>query len=227
MDLQIITTDHEGKQPIDARKLYLSLGYQRGKFNRWSKTNIEDNPYFFEGTDWCKVETIIFDDDANFENFENDDFDDDFQKNNSTDGIVENENNRNNRPDGEPKRSYQKKDFALTFDMAYHLTLQSNTPIAHEVRQALINQKKATALKEKQIISLTQEDITDTERYENVKNINRESAKEMRFLEVKAKKRKETLNNLILGKAEISTTQKLQNQSEQLNLFDSNKKQLE
>lgn len=227
MDLQIITTNHEGKQPIDARKLYLSLGYVPKNFNRWSKPNIEDNPYFFEGTDWCKVETIVFDDDANFESFENDDFDDDFQKNNTTDGIVENENSKNNRHDGETKRSYQKKDFALTFDMAYHLTLQSNTPIAHEVRQALINQKKATALKEKQIILLTQEDITDTERYENIKSINRESAKEMRFLEIKAKKRKETLNNLILGKAEIDNSVKLQNQSEQLNLFDNNKKRLE
>ena len=216
MDLQIITTDHEGKQPIDARKLYNALGYSNSNFTKWAKRNIEDNPYFFEGTDWCKVETIIFDDDVDFE-LEND----------KTLVIDDEQNDKSNTTDDEQKQNNVKKDFALTFDMAYHLTLQSSTPIAHEVRQALINQKKVTALKEKQIILLTQEDITDTERYEAVKNINRESAKEMRFLEVKAKKRKETLNNLILGKTEISTTQKLQNQSEQLNLFDSNKKQLE
>ncbi|MGR3790434.1 hypothetical protein ACUXZJ_05920 [Flavobacterium sp. TN-1] len=228
MDLQIITADHEGKQPIDARKLYNALGYAQGQFNRWTKKNIEDNPYFFENTDWCKVETLVFDDEAKFENFDNDDdFYGDYQKNNDTDVNVEIENDKNNPTDEPQKRSYQKKEFALTFDMAYHLTLQSSTPIAHEVRQALINQKKATALKEKQIILLTQEDITDTERYEAVKNITRESAKEMRFLEVKAKKRKETLNNLILGKAEISAGQKLQNQYEQLNLFDNNRKRLE
>ncbi|WP_375605489.1 antA/AntB antirepressor family protein [Flavobacterium davisii] len=216
MVLQNITTDNESKQPIDARKLYNALGYANGQFSRWSKKNIEDNHYFFENTDWCKVETIIFNSDGDLEQENDKNLDTDVEQNLKTLDI-----------NGEQIPNRIKKDYALTFDMAYHLTLQSSTQIAHEVRQALINHKKATELKEKQISLLTQEDLTETERYEAVKIINRESAKEMRFLEIKAKKRKEKLNCLILGKTDITTVQKLQNQYEQLNLFDNNTKRLE
>ena len=95
MDLQIITADYEGRKPIDARKLYNALGYANGQFSRWSKKNIEDNPYFFEGTDWCKVETIIFDDDVDFESDKDKTLDIDVEQNTKNLDIEEEQKQNN------------------------------------------------------------------------------------------------------------------------------------
>ncbi|QYS88019.1 antA/AntB antirepressor family protein [Flavobacterium davisii] len=67
MVLQNITTDNEGKQSIDARKLYISIGYSKPHFSRWAKQNIEENAFLFENVDWCKVETLTIQGEGNTE----------------------------------------------------------------------------------------------------------------------------------------------------------------
>ena len=50
-----ITTNDEGKQLVSARELYLGLGLNKKVWSRWSKSNIKENEFFKENTDWIGV----------------------------------------------------------------------------------------------------------------------------------------------------------------------------
>jgi len=52
----LIKIDPEGK--ITARELYEFLQLERSNWSRWAKSNIEDNAFYQEGTDWWGFVTM-------------------------------------------------------------------------------------------------------------------------------------------------------------------------
>ena len=53
---ELIKIDTDGK--ITARDLYEFLQLAPSQFSRWAKTNIEDNPFYSEGTDWWGFDIV-------------------------------------------------------------------------------------------------------------------------------------------------------------------------
>ncbi|MHC1762463.1 MAG: antA/AntB antirepressor family protein [Negativicutes bacterium] len=53
---ELIKIDTDGK--ITARNLYEFLQLAPSQFSRWAKTNIEDNPFYSEGTDWWGFDIV-------------------------------------------------------------------------------------------------------------------------------------------------------------------------
>ena len=53
---ELIKIDTAGK--ITARDLYEFLQLAPSQFSRWAKTNIEDNPFYAEGTDWWGFDIV-------------------------------------------------------------------------------------------------------------------------------------------------------------------------
>lgn len=47
-----VATNAEGRQVVSARELYEYLGLNKAAFSRWSKKNIEENPFSLKGEDW-------------------------------------------------------------------------------------------------------------------------------------------------------------------------------
>lgn len=52
MQLPTIQENRDLKQAVDAKQLYEALGLNTSQWARWSKQNIQDNPFALEGTDY-------------------------------------------------------------------------------------------------------------------------------------------------------------------------------
>lgn len=52
MKLPMIQQNSELQQAVDAKELYQALGLDTTQWARWSKQNIQDNPFALEGTDY-------------------------------------------------------------------------------------------------------------------------------------------------------------------------------
>ena len=50
-----IKTNKNGEQLVSARELYLGLGLKRNNWSRWYNTNIINNEFFSNNTDWIRV----------------------------------------------------------------------------------------------------------------------------------------------------------------------------
>jgi anti-repressor protein len=50
-----ITANEQGKRITSAKELYLGLGLNKSNWSRWYPTNIENNEFFKENTDWIGV----------------------------------------------------------------------------------------------------------------------------------------------------------------------------
>jgi phage anti-repressor protein len=58
IDVKNVVIGAGSVQAVSARELYLDLGHDYKKWNRWHKRNIGNNEWFIEGRDWVKVATI-------------------------------------------------------------------------------------------------------------------------------------------------------------------------
>lgn len=54
-----ITTNEQGSQVVSARELYEFLGMSKAVFARWSKKNIEENPFAIEWEDWIGFNIML------------------------------------------------------------------------------------------------------------------------------------------------------------------------
>nr|DAN05308.1 MAG TPA: antirepressor protein [Caudoviricetes sp.] len=50
-----IITNENGDRLVSARELYLGLGLDKSNWSRWNKSNIQENEFFKENTDWIGV----------------------------------------------------------------------------------------------------------------------------------------------------------------------------
>ena len=180
MDLQIITTEQNGRLPIDARKLHDFLELSKANFRRWAKTNIEENDFFFENIDWQKTKIIIINDDVGNKSI-----------------IIDDDDTAEN--DGTIKPSRIKKDYSLSFEMAYHLTLQCETQKGHEIRQALIKNKKLEFENKRKIAELSNINQSELSEIKELKKQRFFINKRLRFLEVKTENQSKELHLLVTG----------------------------
>lgn len=54
-----VTHSAQGEQVASAKELYEFLGFNKAAFARWSKKNIENNPFAIEGQDWVGFNTVL------------------------------------------------------------------------------------------------------------------------------------------------------------------------
>lgn len=210
MELQTIITNFESKDLIDARKLYNFLQYAPQHFSRWAKKNIESNDFFFENIDWFKTEFLDLSDIQNIES-----------KNTlPTKGEQNSENSKNLFPKEEQNSENQKtldiegeegeqnlkhntirKDYYLSYEMAYHLSLQCNTKVGHDLRQSIIKEKKQRIENQKRVADISNEKEKVSFEIENLKKVRLQTNKRLKYLTEKEKELNKEQHFLITGNA--------------------------
>ena len=58
MKLPVIQQSVEMQQAVDTKELYLALGLESTQWARWSKQNIQDNPFALKGTDYGIYDSV-------------------------------------------------------------------------------------------------------------------------------------------------------------------------
>lgn len=59
MQFPTIQENNDLQQAVDAKELYLTLGLNNAHWARWSKQNIQDNPFALEGTDYGVYTSMV------------------------------------------------------------------------------------------------------------------------------------------------------------------------
>lgn len=219
MDLSLITVQHEGVTKICARKTYNYLYNEKSNYSRWTKKNIENNPRLIENYDWIKYETLDIDDEQNNNNLVNID-----EQNKSSLINIDVDGDYTAVINDDEKNTNLKRDYFLSFDATLHLCLLANTQKGHEIRQAIIDKNKNDFIKTKKIAELSTKNQLDKAEIKELKQHRFLINKRLTVLTELVDTQDRDLHLLNTG-VDIKAIPRMA--MFQLNLFDSNKKQLE
>ena len=119
IEVKQATIGNENISAVSARDLYLGLGFAAAAWSRWAKTNIEQNEFFVENVDWVGFAIEV-------------------------NGSETSEDSTLNTVLSETKKGNFARDYAVSIEMAKHLSMMAKTAKAHDYRNYFIEcEKKA------------------------------------------------------------------------------------